>query len=217
MANYLIPITGRLVDPLGSGISGASLFFYSKATTRGTENVAKTADARYLSDPSGFYSFGLATGWYKIDYQEAGWLESQRLGVATVTGNVALDLGTLIANSIPPPSHLEDISDVSTLGRLDGSPLLWNQAQRKWVATGSFVPTGNQRVISTAITAGTSGVWVSYGANFPSAPKVQLTASFTGENQWIPFVRYNSVSGCSGFFGGIVTDNNGVLYTTASL
>lgn len=214
---FQITLSGRLTDPLGSGISGAQVLFTAKATTKGPENVAKTADASFTTDADGYYSALLASGWYKIDYKEPDWLDFQRLGVATVSGTDSpLDLGTLIGNSVPPPSQLEDISDVSVSGRSDGSAIVWNAARRKWTATGAFVPAASQRVISTAIPSGTSGIWVPFTPAFPTAPKVQMSAAFTGLSQWLAFPRAVSVSGVSGHFSAPVTEAGGVLYTFAN-
>lgn len=134
---YQIPISGRLIDSFGSGVSGASVFFTSKATSRGTENVAKTASASFTADASGYYSASVASGWYKIYYQEPESAEPIQIGVATVSGYGGTDLGTLIDNSIPPPSLLENISNVNVTGRVDGSSLQWNAATRRWDATPS--------------------------------------------------------------------------------
>lgn len=143
---FHIPITGRLIDPVtSSGISGAQVWFLPKATSRGTENVTKSQGGYFTTDDSGYYSASIASGWYKIDYLAPGALDVERLGVATVSGVETLDLGTLIANSIPPPSELGQISDVDLSGRINGGLLAWSQPRQKWVsslATGQFATSG---------------------------------------------------------------------------
>lgn len=164
MSVYLIPITGRLVDPLGSGISGASVYFTSKATTRGPENVVQSADAAFTSDASGFYNANVASGWYKLYYVEPSSLEPVKIGVATVSGVGALDLGTLIDNSIPPPSLLQNISNVDSSGLANGSLLVYNSSRQKWVTT---IGTGGLGYATTTALASMSGVYDSSYAPFP--------------------------------------------------
>ncbi len=74
----------------------------------------------------------------------------------------------------------------------------------------------NQRLFSASIPSGTSGLpltWTSLG----SVPRVQLLAAFTGDSQWNVYPRAVTASGCSGLFGGIVTENGGTLYGFAAL
>src|SRR5688500_5679471 len=131
---FQIPLTGRLVDPVtNAGISGAQVWFTSKATTRGVENVAKTQAGHFSTDSDGYYSTSLASGWYRIDILHPGALYVERLGVATVSGVDTLDLGTLIDNSIPPPSELQAISNVQASGLANGNVLTYNAARAKWV------------------------------------------------------------------------------------
>ncbi len=220
MSFYSVPITGRLVDPFGEGQSGASVYFVSKATTRGVENVAQTAEASFTTDENGYYSASVVSGWYKIYFKTEDGLEPYKIGVATVEGVGATDLGTLIDNSIPPPSQLERITDVDVSGRQSGSLLSWNSSAREWQTAyriADFASTGNQRLISTAITAGQSGVAVTFNPAFSSIPKVQVSLGVTGENLWLVSVRGLTANGFTGQFSDIVTDSNATLYTFAAV
>lgn len=217
MSSYFqIPITGRLIDPVGDPVTGASVFFRAKATTRGLESVPKTVVASFETDAGGYYQTSVPSGWYAIEIQRPGELDAAKLGAATVSGVQALDLGTLLANSIPPPSQLENISDVSISGRQNGSTLIWNASRRHWAMTGGLVTSEVFRTSSTAVSAGQSGVWVSFTPPFPSVPYVQMTASFTGDSQWLVAPRYVSTSGVSGLFSAALTEN-ATLYTFANL
>jgi hypothetical protein len=142
MPLYHIPITGRLIDPVGEPVTGSSVYFTAKATSRGSEGVAKTTRASFTTDDQGYYSTEIPSGWYTIEYQRPGELYSVKLGVATVSGVDTLDLGTLIDNSIPPPSLLGQISDVDTSGVDQDYVLAYNRTRRKWVATSATLGGG---------------------------------------------------------------------------
>jgi hypothetical protein len=154
MSSYFqIPITGRLIDPVGAPVTGASVFFRAKATTRGLESVPKTVVASFQTDSGGYYATAIPSGWYAVEIQEAGALDSTKLGAATVSGVATLDLGTLLANSIPPPSQLEGISDVSISGRQNGSILVWNSSRTRWETT---IGTGHLATAANLAATGTS-------------------------------------------------------------
>ncbi len=177
-------ISGQLIDALGSGVSGASLTFISRATTQGLENVAKTAAATYSANDSGFYSFAVPSGRYEIFYQEPEYLAPARLGFATVEGVGPYDVGTLIGNSIPPPSQLDQVTDVSTTGKVDGSLLVWDLPSRRWQATPHRAPGQLYRTTETAANVG--GVFENlhtYSIPANTLPRdgdrLQISASFT--------------------------------------
>lgn len=217
MSSYFqIPITGRLIDPVGDPVTGASVFFRAKATTKGLESVPKTTVASFETDSGGYYQTAIPSGWYSIEFARPGDLDTTKLGAATVTGTETLDLGTLLANSIPPPSQLQGISDVSISGRQDGSTLTWNSSRNQWSMTGGLLTTGTSRTYSTAVSVGQSGAWVSFNPHFSATPRIQMTASFTGDSQWLVSARNVSVSGVSGIFSSALTEN-ATLYTSASL
>lgn len=164
MSSYFqIPITGRLIDPVGDPVTGASVFFRAKATSRGLESVPKTTVASFETDSNGYYQTSIPSGWYSIEFSRPGDLDSTKLGAATVTGVQNLDLGTLLANSIPPPSQLEGISDVSISGRQNGSLLVWNSSRTRWETT---IATGQLATASGL--ASTAANLAATGANLQS-------------------------------------------------
>ena len=184
---FQISLTGRLIDPVGVPLSGARVWFTSKATTRGVENVPQSADAFFSADNYGYYSGSVATGWYKVYIQESGALAPTKTGVCTVSGFDTLDIGTLIANSIQPTSQLEHISDVNVTGRVDGSFLEWSAGKRKWIA--SPHRTEETLFYNTAATGTVSGGFcdlmtqvIPGGTLANNGERLKVTAQFTAAN-----------------------------------